>query len=94
MNLEVHEAKLMEEQAWGLHPFDRWDLLAELEEIHVRMPRLEDEHASKSEKLLVLVMGISNALVDLRMLPIQDIPQLLKIAQEVLTIAGLILECL
>jgi hypothetical protein len=28
------------------------------------------------------------------MLPVQDIPQFLKSAQEVLTVAGLLLECL
>jgi hypothetical protein len=37
-------------------------------------------------------MGISISLVDLGMLPIQDILQLLKSTQEVLTVAGLILE--
>jgi hypothetical protein len=37
-------------------------------------------------------MGITNGLVDLRMLPIWDIPKLLKTAQEVLTVDGLILE--
>jgi hypothetical protein len=37
-------------------------------------------------------MGISNALVDLGMLPIQDIPHLLKLAREVLMAAGLFLE--
>jgi hypothetical protein len=37
-------------------------------------------------------MGISNALVDLGMLPVQDIPQLPKSAQEVLMAAGLLLE--
>jgi hypothetical protein len=37
-------------------------------------------------------MVISNALVDLGMLPIQDIPQLSKSAHEVLMAAGLLLE--
>jgi hypothetical protein len=37
-------------------------------------------------------MGISNALVNLGMMPIQDIPQLPKSAREVLPVAGLILE--
>jgi hypothetical protein len=40
----------------------------------------------------MLVVGISNALVDLEMLPIWDIPQLPKIAQKILTAAGLIPE--
>jgi hypothetical protein len=37
-------------------------------------------------------VGISNALVDLGMLPVQDIPQLPKLAREVLIVVGLILE--
>jgi hypothetical protein len=37
-------------------------------------------------------MGISNALVVLRMLPIRDVPQLLNKAHEVLVVVGLILE--
>jgi hypothetical protein len=37
-------------------------------------------------------MEISNALVDLGMLPIQDIPQLPKLVWEVLSAVGLILE--
>jgi hypothetical protein len=40
------------------------------------------------------VMEISNSLVDVGMLPIRYIPQLPKMAQEVLAAAGLILECL
>jgi hypothetical protein len=38
------------------------------------------------------VVGISNALADLGMLPIQDIPQLPKSAWEVLSVADLILK--
>jgi hypothetical protein len=37
-------------------------------------------------------MGISNTLADLGMLPIQDIPQLLKLAQEVLSVVDLVLK--
>jgi hypothetical protein len=90
----MREVKLMKEQAQGLHPFDRRDLLAELEELRTHVARVEDECATEARKLSMLVMGISNALVDLRTLPIWDIPQLLKMAQEVLTVAGLILVCL
>jgi hypothetical protein len=39
-------------------------------------------------------MGISNALVDLGKLHVRDIPQFLKLAQEVLTAAGLLREWL
>jgi hypothetical protein len=37
-------------------------------------------------------MKISDALVDLGMFPIRDIPEHLKLARDVLTAAGLILE--
>jgi hypothetical protein len=53
---------------------------------------VEDERVAEAGKLSKLVMEISNALVDPRMLPIQDIPQLLKLAQEVLAVASLMLE--
>jgi hypothetical protein len=35
---------------------------------------VKDECAAEARKLLTLVMGISNALVDLRVLPIRHIP--------------------
>jgi hypothetical protein len=90
VDLEVHEVKLAEEKARGMHPFDGWDLLAEMEELHARVAGVKDECAAEGGKLSTLVMGISNALVALGMLPIWDIPQLLKIAWEVLAAAGLI----
>jgi hypothetical protein len=43
---------------------------------------------------LELVMEVSNNLVDLGTLPIRDILELPKMAQEVLAVASLILECL
>jgi hypothetical protein len=39
-------------------------------------------------------MRISNILVNLGMLPIQNIPQLLKSTQEVLPAVNLLLQCL
>jgi hypothetical protein len=54
------------------------------------MFRVEDERATEARK--TLVVGISNALVDLKMLPIWNISQLPEAAQEVLAVAGLILE--
>jgi tellurite resistance-related uncharacterized protein len=42
----------------------------------------------------MLVVGISNALVNLGTLPIWDIPQLPKMINEVLATTDLILECL
>jgi hypothetical protein len=56
--------------------------------------QIRSERNTKAGQLSWLVVEISNALADLGMLPIQDIPQLSKLAQEVLTVAGLLLECL
>jgi hypothetical protein len=84
----------MEEQARYLHSFDGQDLLAELEELHARVARVEDEHTVEVGYLSWLVMEISNALVIIGMLPIQGIPQPPKMAQEVLAVGSLILELL
>jgi hypothetical protein len=89
-DLEVREVKLAEEQAWVLYSFDRQDLPVELEELHTCTAGVTDEWAAKAGKLSTLVMGISNALVNLEMLLIWDIPQHPKMAQEVLAVAGLI----
>jgi hypothetical protein len=91
-DLKVREAKLMEEQAHDLHSFDGWDLPTELEELHVRMAGVEDEHVVEAGELPTLVVEASNVLVDLEMLPIRDVPQFSKMAQEVLKATGLILE--
>jgi hypothetical protein len=91
-DLKVREAKLTEEQARDQHSFDVRDLPVELEEHRARVGRIEDECAIKAGKTLKLVMEISNALVDEGKLPIQDIPQLPKLAQEVLAAIELILE--
>jgi hypothetical protein len=90
----VREAKLVKEQARSLHSFVRRDLSAELEELQACMDGVEDEHTTKVGKLSMLVVGISNALVNLQMLPIWDILQLSKSVLEVLVVASLILECL
>jgi hypothetical protein len=88
----VQEAKLVEDQARGLHSFNGQDMLVKQEELCARVAGVDDEHAAGARKLLMLIVGISNALVDLGMLPIRDIPELLKTTQEVLVVAGLILE--
>jgi hypothetical protein len=74
MDLEVWEVKLEKKQVHDLCPFDGQDLSAKLEELHARVDRVEDECTTETGKLLMLVVGISNALVDLKMLHIQDIP--------------------
>jgi hypothetical protein len=83
----------VEEQVCDLHSFDGRDLLVELQELHTRVADVEDECTIEARELSQLVMEISNTLVDLWMVPIRDIPQLPKMAQEVLAVASLILEC-
>jgi hypothetical protein len=92
MDLEVQEAILAEDHVHDLHPPDGWNMLAELEETRAHVDEIKGEHAAEAEQLSQLVVGISNALVDLGMLPVQDNPQLLKSAREVLTVLALILE--
>jgi hypothetical protein len=70
----VQEAILAEEQVRGLHPFDRWDLSVELGEIRAHMDGIEGECTTEAGQLSQLVVGISNTLVNLGMLPIQNIP--------------------
>jgi hypothetical protein len=65
---------------------------AEPEETRMCVDGIKGERTAEAEQLSQLVVGIFNALVDLGMLPVQDIPQLLKSVCEVLTVAGLILE--
>jgi hypothetical protein len=88
--MEVQEALLAEEQACGLHPFDGRDLSAEPEEARAHVDGITGERATESGQLSQLVIEISNALVDLGMLPISDIPQLLKSSQDVLMAIGLL----
>jgi hypothetical protein len=84
----------MEERVHGLHSFDGRGLLAGLEEVRLCMARIEDERTTEAMRLSRLVIEISDALIDLWVFPVWDIPLLLKSAQEVLALAGLILECL
>jgi hypothetical protein len=76
----------------GLHFFNGQDLSAEMEELHMRVVRVEDERATEAGELSALVVEGSNDLVDLRMLPICDVPQLAKTTEEIFKAAGLILE--
>jgi rubrerythrin len=65
---------LAEDQARGLYSFHRRNLSAELERLHERVARVEDDHIVEAEQLSRSVQDISNALVDLYVLFIQDIP--------------------
>jgi hypothetical protein len=66
----------------------------ELEEIHTCVDGIDGERVTEAGQLSYLVVEISINLVDLGMLPIQDILWLPKSAQEVLTAAALLLEYL
>jgi hypothetical protein len=77
---------------WGLYSSDERDISAELEEPHGRMARIESECATEGMQLSRSVMEISDALVDLGMFPIRDVPAHLESASNVLTVASLILE--
>jgi hypothetical protein len=79
-DLEVHEAILAEELECDLHSSDGRDLSAELDKARALADGITDERATEAMQLSQRVMGISSALVDLGMLPIQDIAQLLKLA--------------
>jgi hypothetical protein len=91
-DLEWREEKLVEEQAWGLYPYDGRDLLVELEKLHERVDGVEDERVTEAVQLSWLVMEISNALVNLGVFPIRDIPAQPKSADDVLTVVNLVLE--
>jgi hypothetical protein len=52
----------------------------ELEKLCAHVAGVEDEHDADAEKLSTLIVGISNALVDLGTLLIWDILQVLKMA--------------
>jgi hypothetical protein len=64
----------------------------EIDKAHALMDGITDERAAEVMPLSQHVVAISTALVDLGMLPVQDIPQLLKSAREVLPTTDLILK--
>jgi hypothetical protein len=83
---------MAEELACGLHSSHGRDLSAELDQACALTDGITNERATEVMRLSHRVVGISNALADLGMLPIQDIPQLPKSAWEVLSVADLILK--
>jgi hypothetical protein len=68
--------------------------MTRMEELHMRMARVEDECAAEAVELSRLVIEISNALVYMGVFPIRDIPWHPKSAQDVLVTTSLVLECL
>jgi hypothetical protein len=51
IEVEMWEEKLMGEQAHDLHSIDEWDLSVGLEELHLRMARIEDKCVAESMRL-------------------------------------------
>jgi thioester reductase-like protein len=92
MDPEVWEVILAEELEHDLHPTDGWDLSAELDKAHVRVDRIDGGCATEAEQLSQWVMRISNVLVNLGLLPIQDTPQLPKSAQKVMSAVDLVMK--
>jgi hypothetical protein len=64
----------------------------ELERHHKRVARVEDDRATEAEQLSWSVRDIFDALVNLNVLPIQDIPSQPRSAKDVLMVFGLVLE--
>jgi hypothetical protein len=60
----------------------------------VSVDKIDGERTTEVGQLLQRVMRISIVLVDLGLLPIQDFPQLLKLAREVMSVVNLVLKCL
>jgi hypothetical protein len=88
----VREAILAEELECGLHPTNGRDLSTEMDKARARVARIDGERAAEAKQLSQRVMRISNVLVNLGQLPVQDIPQLPKSAQEVMPMVDLLLK--
>jgi hypothetical protein len=86
----VWETIKAEELERGMYRTDEPDLSAELDKARVRVDRIDNEHAVEVKQLSQWVVRISNIMFDLGLLPIQDIPQLLKSAQEVLLVVDIL----
>jgi hypothetical protein len=94
VDLEVQEAILIEELKCDLHPTNERDLSVELHKACMHVDKIDGERADEAEKLSQWVVRISIVMVNLGLLPIQDIPQLLKLAWEVLPVVHLVFKCL
>jgi hypothetical protein len=64
----------------------------ELEGLREHVARVEDDHADEGKQLSRSIREIFDALVDLNVLPIQDIPLQPWSAKDVLAAFGLVLE--
>jgi hypothetical protein len=92
VDLEHQDERLTADQVRGLHPSIRRNLSLKLGELWERVAGVRDDRAVEGEQLSQLTMAISDALVDLNVLPIQGIPVQPQSAKGVLTTFGLVLE--
>jgi hypothetical protein len=81
MDREVREVIQAVELEHGLYPPDGHDLLVELDKAHASVNRMVYDRNTEAEQLSRQVVQVANILVDLGLLPIEDIPQLLNTIQ-------------
>jgi hypothetical protein len=74
MDLEVHEAILVDELERGLHPSDGLDLSIELDKSCACVDRTTNDCAIEGDLLSRQVVRVADVLVDLGLLPAEDIP--------------------
>jgi hypothetical protein len=65
-------------------------LSTELDQAHALTDGITNKRIVEAMRLSQCVVGISNALADLGMLPVRDIPQLPKLAREILSTTDLV----
>jgi hypothetical protein len=61
---------------------------------HTRVYAIADDRAAEAGWLSRRLIRVASVLIDLGQPPIEDIPQLLKTAQDALPVVALVLKCL
>jgi hypothetical protein len=90
--LGLQDTDLEVELERDLHPSDRRDLSVELDKARTSVNRMDDDRAAEAERLSWQVVHVASIVVDLGMLPVEDIPQLPKTDEQVLSVVALILK--
>jgi hypothetical protein len=70
IDLEHREKELANDQAQGMYPPDGRNLSSELGKLHEHVAEVEDDRVIDAKQLSRLTMEISNAFVNLNVLPI------------------------
>jgi hypothetical protein len=92
MDLEMCEAILAEELECRLHPLDGHDLPMELDESRAWVDGIADDCVVEVGRLSRQLMRVVSVLIDLGLLPIEQITQLSKAAQDVLPAVTFVLK--